>query len=97
MSGTITAIYEQGVLRPLTPLALPEYTQVQLQIIEPDFNIEAERQRVRQVLIEAGVIRPRPVVEPVQPIAETTLAAVAEVLGKVGPLSELIMAEREGR
>lgn len=97
MSGTITAIYEQGVLRPLTPLVLPEHTQVQLQIVEPDSGIGTERQRVREVLIKAGVIRPRPMVELVQPIAETTLAAVAEALGKAGPLSELIMAEREGR
>ena len=31
---TIIAIYEQGVLRPLTTLALDEHTRVRLQIIE---------------------------------------------------------------
>jgi predicted DNA-binding antitoxin AbrB/MazE fold protein len=31
---TIIAIYEQGVLRPLTTLALAEHTRVRLQIIE---------------------------------------------------------------
>ena len=35
MSETVTAVYEKGVLRPLTPLALPESTRVQLQIIDP--------------------------------------------------------------
>jgi predicted DNA-binding antitoxin AbrB/MazE fold protein len=97
MSGMIAAIYEQGVLRPLAPLALPEHTQVQLQIVEPDSGIETERRRVRQVLIEAGVIQPRAVLEPVQPIAEITLTAAAQALAKAGPLSELIIAEREGR
>ena len=32
MSQTITAVYENGVLRPLKPLALPERTRVRLQI-----------------------------------------------------------------
>lgn len=31
---TIIAIYEQGVLRPLTTLALAEHTRVRLQIVE---------------------------------------------------------------
>lgn len=32
MSQTITAVYENGVLRPLKPLALPEKARVRLQI-----------------------------------------------------------------
>ena len=32
MDQTITAIYENGVLRPLTPLALPEHTEVEISI-----------------------------------------------------------------
>lgn len=97
MNELITAVYEQGVLRPLIPLALPEHTHVQIQIIEPPQPVEAERQRVRQALLAAGIIRPRPVVEPVQPISETDLEAAAEALGQAGSLSELILAEREGR
>jgi predicted DNA-binding antitoxin AbrB/MazE fold protein len=31
---TIIAIYEQGVLRPITPLSLAEHTRVRLQIVE---------------------------------------------------------------
>lgn len=34
MDRTITAVYENGVLRPLTPLNLPNQTQVRLQIEE---------------------------------------------------------------
>ena len=32
MDQTITAIYENGVLRPLTPLALPEHTEVEISL-----------------------------------------------------------------
>jgi predicted DNA-binding antitoxin AbrB/MazE fold protein len=53
MSETIHAVYEQGVLRPLTPLHLPEHTQVEISI-NPITNAEEERQRVRQALIAGG-------------------------------------------
>jgi predicted DNA-binding antitoxin AbrB/MazE fold protein len=32
---TVTAIYEDGVFRPLEPVDLPEHTEVKLQVIEP--------------------------------------------------------------
>jgi predicted DNA-binding antitoxin AbrB/MazE fold protein len=97
MNGTVPAIYEQGVLRPLIPLHLPEHAHVQVQIVVPSPGAEEERQRVRQALLDAGVIRPRSSVEPVQPVSEARLAAAAEALATAGPLSELIIAERDGR
>ncbi len=96
MSEIVTAIYEQGVLRPLTPLSLPENARVQIQIIEQLSNTE-ERQRVRQALLEAGVIRPQALVEPVEPVTEAELIAAAKALAVAGPLSELILAERDER
>ena len=96
MNGIITAIYENGVLRPLTPLALPEHAQVELQILKQPTG-EEEREKVRQALIIAGIIRPRPVTETPPSVSETTLAAAAQSLGQAGPLSDLIIAEREGR
>src|SRR5436190_23159889 len=97
MSETIHAVYEQGVLRPLTPLHLPEHTQVEISI-NPITNAEEERQRVRQALIAGGVIRPpQPPSTPIQPISEEALAAAAQALANAGPLSELIITEREGR
>jgi len=97
MKETIAAIYEQGVLRPLTPLVLPEHTRVQIQVLVPALAVQEERHRVRQTLLEAGVIRPRTLTEPVQPVSEAQLAAAADALAAAGPLSELIIAEREGR
>ncbi len=96
MSETITAIYEQGVLRPLIPLSLPERTQVQIQIIAPPPVAQNERQRVRQALLNAGVIKPHPPLEPIRPVSEAKLAA-ANALAAADPLSELIIAERAER
>jgi predicted DNA-binding antitoxin AbrB/MazE fold protein len=33
MSTTFTAIYEQGILRPLLPLSLPEHARVEVRIV----------------------------------------------------------------
>jgi len=97
MTETIVAIYEQGVLRPLAPLLLPERTHVQIQIIAQTPSAQEERQQVRQALLDAGVIRPRPLDEPIQAVSEALLAEAANALAAAGPLSELIIAEREGR
>jgi len=97
MDRTITAVYENGVLRPLTPLSLPEHSQVELQLIKPASAVEDERRQVRQALLAAGVIRLQPATEPTQPVSETELSAAAQALGQAGPLSDLILAEREGR
>ncbi len=97
MNETIAAVYEQGILRPLTPLALPERTRVQIQIVAPVPTAQEERHQVRQVLLDAGVIRLRPPAEHIQPVSEAELAAAADALAAAGPLSELVIAEREGR
>ncbi|MEO7913619.1 MAG: antitoxin family protein [Roseiflexaceae bacterium] len=96
MSEIIHAVYEQGVLRPLTPLHLPEHTHVQISI-DPISNAEEERQRVRQALIAGGIIRPQLPATPIQPVSEEALAAAAQSLANAGSLSELIVAERDGR
>jgi predicted DNA-binding antitoxin AbrB/MazE fold protein len=97
MSGTIPAVYENGVLRLLTPLALPEHTRVEIQIVTQSSVAETERQQVRRALLEAGIIRPQAASEAIQPVSETDLAAAAQALGQAGPLSALIIAERAGR
>lgn len=96
MSETIVTIYENGVLRPLTPLSLPESTRVVLQIVTSDSAVEEERRHVRQALLDAGVIRPRPTTEQVEPVSEEELEQAAIALAKAGPLSEQILADREG-
>lgn len=96
MAETITAIYEKGVLRPLTPMTLPERTRVQLQIVV-QLPIDEERQQVGQALLNAGLIRPQPESESVEPVPDAELTEAAERLAAAGSLSELILAERNNR
>ena len=95
MNKTITVVYENGVLRPLTPLSLPEHTRIEIQIVEQPSADIPEREQVRQALVAAGIIRFQTTTEPVQPVSEAVLAAAAQALGQAGPLSDLIIAERE--
>jgi predicted DNA-binding antitoxin AbrB/MazE fold protein len=93
----IEAIYEDGVLRPLKPLSLPEHARVRIQIIAQDTVFGQERERVREALLAAGVIRAHSPAETIEPASEDQLAAAAEALAVAGPLSEQIIAERNER
>ena len=95
MSETITAIYEGGILRPLAPLRLPEHTRVQLRIMTRQRDEKGEQQRVREALLAAGVIRPRPPVEQSSLVSDEQLAAAGTALATAGSLSDLILSERE--
>ncbi len=98
MNETVIAIYEQGRLRLLTPLFWPEQTRIQIKIVAPPpIRKDEDHRQVRQALLDAGVIRPRLQSEPVQPVSEVQLATAADALAAAGPLSELVIAEREGR
>ncbi len=100
MNNPIAAVYENGILRPLTPLALPEHTQVQIYIQSSTTTVEAtaHRHRVRAALISADLSLPQ--THPPS-IPRRLHAERREELGRlfaVGqPLSELIIEEREGR
>jgi predicted DNA-binding antitoxin AbrB/MazE fold protein len=72
MNETVTAVYEKGVLRPLTPLSLPESTRVRLQIIDQT-PADQEQLQVRRALLDAGLIRPRVASEPAEPVSEAQL------------------------
>lgn len=98
MSDTFTAVYEHGLLRPLTPLVLPEHAHVQVQIVErfvEPQNLYEDRDRVYDALMGAGLILAEPstgylVSSPPQ----ADMASAAAELATPGPISELIKAER---
>ena len=102
MSQTITAVYENGVLRPLTPLALPEHAQVELDVrplIAPA-DAAAQREQVRRALADAGVLASTtPVHEQKSPLSAQERATLAQALAEAGmsPLSVAILEEREGQ
>jgi len=101
MTQTITAVYENGLLRPLTPLALPEHSRVELELRTVDAaSAQARHERVRQALAAAGVLVPRDTTDAhaglLTPAERATLAHRLAEAG-VPPLSAAILEEREGR
>lgn len=97
MTKIITAVYENGLLRPLSPLNLREHQVVRLQLL-PDKSTDEEDEAVRS-LIAAGILTPPPGHSDVEPISEQERRELAETLGKAPgkPLSKIIIEERGGR
>ena len=103
MTQTITVIYENGVLRPLKPLSLPEHTPLQIAIELPvvtSNDADEQRRQFQAVLIAAGVITAKTNVSATaQALSAQERATLADRLAVPGakPLSEVIIEEREGR
>jgi len=101
MGQTITAIYENGVLRPLKPLALPEHAQVELDVrpLVAPADAAAQREQVRRALTDAGLLASTaPASEQKPPLSAHERSALAQTLAESGvaPLSIAILEEREG-
>lgn len=74
MSQTITAVYEDGVLRPLSPLSLPNKTKVTLQINQP-----SERDPVLELL---GLFNDdKPLIDNIPVSEDPDLYLAAEAMG----------------
>ena len=96
MSTEATAIYENGVLRLLTPISLPEQARVRLAILGEE-EPGSELRRAEAALIAAGLVKPAsPQPEP-RTVSRARRAELARLYAAGGPLSEVIIAEREGR
>lgn len=97
MYTTFTAIYEQGILRPLLPLSLPEHARVEVRIIQRSADAKkaaADQQDIYRALMDAGLVKAQAQIESVLPFSDADVAAAAEALAVAGPISDLIIAER---
>ena len=94
MPEVMTAVYENGILRPLMPLPLQEQQTVHFQIL-PNLIVD-ETERVVQGLVAAGLLTPPQGRSDIEPISEEKRRELAEILGKAsdGRLSEMILEER---
>lgn len=94
MTEVVTAVYEKGILRPLSPLKLNEHQTVRIQILpeQPVDDVDKSIQR----LITDGLLTPPPGHSEIDPMSETERRELAEALGKAPgkPLSEIIIEER---
>lgn len=102
MGRTITAVYENGVLRPLEPLPLPEHAQVEIDVREivADDDHQRQREQVAAALADAGLLAaPSAVLRADALLSAEARARLAQALGETGvpPLSAAILDEREGQ
>ncbi len=99
MATTVSAVYENGVLRLLAPLPLPEHTPVEVTVDVPAVAAQVDpRERIRAALVAAGLSRaqPEPWAGPL-PLSPAEREALAQEVAAGRPLSEIIDEEREGR
>ena len=97
MGEMITAVYEKGALRPLTPLKLREHQRVRIQVVTEDASEEDEREQVINILVAAGLVQPKPKGPvPPDPVSAEERQRLAELLGGAPgkPLSEIVIEER---
>lgn len=96
MISLATAIYEKGTLRLLTPVSLPERARVRVQIQEED-KMSDDVQRAIAILEASGLVKPLKQPQGAKTITPARRAELAHLYAAGGPLSEVIIAERDGR
>jgi predicted DNA-binding antitoxin AbrB/MazE fold protein len=96
MSHTITAIYENGILRPLSPLDLPEQSQVEIdvrQVVAPTKS--AKRSQIHGALVSAGLVSAGLETDFAKSqISGERRKELAEIFSSNKPLAELISEDR---
>ena len=96
MSTEATAIYEKGVLRLLTPVSLPEKTRVRVQILS-DEEPEDDLRRAEAALVAAGLVKPHGQPPWLKSVTPARRAELARLYADGGPLSDVIISERDAR
>ena len=96
MNTEATAIYENGVLRLLTPVSLPEQARVRLAILSEEEPGD-ELHRAEAALIAAGLVKPEKPQSQLKSVSQERRAELARLYAVGGPLSKVIIAERDGR
>lgn len=96
MERSIAVVYEKGMLRPLSPLNLPEHTRLEIQIVEAEDESKHDAEKAYQILIQAGLVQPS-VLRDRQPapISAKERREVADAYGLAGSLSDVIITERD--
>ncbi len=95
MPETITAVYENGVFRPLSSVSFQDGETVQIQLWPDDPKKQAEL--AIQFLVDRGLVTPLPnTPQNVEAVTDEDVYELAKRLGaKPGkPLSEMIIEDR---
>jgi predicted DNA-binding antitoxin AbrB/MazE fold protein len=96
MERSIAVVYEKGMLRPLSPLNLPEHTRLEIQIVEAEDESKRDAEKAYQILVQAGLVQP-PILREREPtlISAKERREVADAYGLAGSLSDVIITERD--
>ncbi len=94
----VIAIYENGLLRPLTPLKLRERERVRLQILPAEEPPEPVA-RALHALMASGLVTPCPGRSDVAPVPAERRREIARTLAATAgkPLSAIIIEDRGQR
>jgi predicted DNA-binding antitoxin AbrB/MazE fold protein len=85
MIQQVEAVYENGVLRPLAPIALSESQRVRITIVGPDADHNLlDRDLIERAAAEVAVMKELPTIEHVR----TLLSAIP------GSVADAVIAER---
>ena len=100
MTEIVTAVYENGILRPTHPLDLRERQTVRLQVL-PEEPTEAENElgQIIRSLVQEGKLTPPPGHSDVEPMSDQERRELADQMGRAPgkPLSEIIIKDRGER
>jgi len=100
MTQRVTAIYEDGVLRPLSPLKLTEHSKVEIAVYQssPQNDEQTHREMVDRILLDSELWSPAHNSSEIsEPLSDQRRQELADLLAVGGPLSDVINEDREGR
>lgn len=101
MAQRITAVYEEVVLRPVSPLELPDPSRVEIDILRvaSDKPAQAHRDKLNRALMDAGLSVPfvHTAAPPAKAISAERREELARLFSSTRPISELISDDRERR
>jgi len=103
MSQHFRAIYEDGLLRPLSPIDYPEKSVLDVDVrgVKEDGNTsessDASREQVREILRKAGLLSEPKFNLPKTKISDERRKELAEIFSAEKPLGDYIDEDREGR
>jgi predicted DNA-binding antitoxin AbrB/MazE fold protein len=94
MTETVTAIYENGILRPTRPLKLRDQQRVRIQVLSEE--PENELDQIVAELAQSGMLTTPPGQSEVKPMSEQERRTLADTMGRAAgkPLSEIIIEDR---
>lgn len=93
---TVNAIYQNGVLRPISSIDLPENSEVELDIKVIE-NKHESRKTIDDLLVRKGLSLGRKLVKPKQNLSNKERERLAKAFSGAEPLGEIISKDREER